>query len=119
VVRARCASADGIDEPLLAAEAGDLGKHVDEDSDDDTPLAHAAHAAGPPTGAAPSRNPLRRCVAFLDSQAGATVCSIWLCLILKVVQQARRPAAPCMHSIRVYRTSDCPWRGVWPTARRD
>lgn len=92
-----CRSANGIDEPLLAAEAGEdllklppsvLVKSAmpahDEDSDDDTP--HALAAAQP---AAPRRGLLRRIVGFFDSQGGATVCSIWLCLILKVVQQAR------------------------------
>ena len=94
-----CRSANGIDEPLLAAEAGEdplklppsvLVKSAmpvhDEDSDDDTPHVLAAAQA-----AAPRRGLLRRVVGFFDSQGGATVCSIWLCLILKVVQQARVP----------------------------
>ena len=94
-----CRSANGVDEPLLAAEAGEdplklppsvLVKSAmpahDEDSDDDTP--HVLAAAQP---AAPRRGLLRRVVGFFDSQGGATVCSIWLCLILKVVQQARIP----------------------------
>ena len=94
-----CRSANGIDEPLLAAEAGEepvklppsvlvktaMHSH-DDDSDDDTPRVPAA--AQP---AAPRRGLLRRVVGFFDSQSGATVCSIWLCLILKVVQQARNP----------------------------
>lgn len=83
-------SADGIDQPLLAAEAGELVKHAhDEDSDDELVKA-------PPPAPAPPlarRGPLRRCIGFFNSQGGATVCSIWLCLILKVVQQARLTGA--------------------------
>ncbi|KAK9838252.1 hypothetical protein WJX81_000293 [Elliptochloris bilobata] len=78
---------DAIDQPLLAAEAGDPIKAApDNDSDDDTSM-HVA-SAEVTDGGAPRKGPLRRCMGFFNSQAGATVCSIWLCLILKVVQQA-------------------------------
>ena len=90
-------SADAIDQPLLAAEAGDPVKPApDDDSDDETPHVHGhAHAALAHHGGAPRKGALARCVGFFNSQAGATLCSIWLCLILKVVQQASPSLLSC------------------------
>lgn len=71
----------------------------DDDSDDETPHGHGhAHGALAHGGGGPRKGALARCVGFFDSQAGATLCSIWLCLILKVVQQARPCSLLCAFS---------------------